>query len=175
MTATVTLEGVTVGSVAITASVDEDALAGSGLPAGSTVTSAELAVTVVPPPVHLQLAFKPSALTVEVGAAETAVLSLPGVPAGAAVRVELSAPVASTRVLVVTPDEVLFTATTASQVVTITGATEGSITVTADVFDTADLPPNSSVLPAELAVMVILPTVALQLAFDPPALDGRGG
>ena len=56
-------------------------LAGSGLPPGSTVALAELSVTVVPPvPVHLQLAFDSTSLTVTAGAAATVVVSLPGVP-----------------------------------------------------------------------------------------------
>ena len=47
------------------------------LPAGSTVASVELPVTVVPaPPVELQLAFAPPVLEVTAGATATAELSL---------------------------------------------------------------------------------------------------
>ena len=57
VTATVTVSGVATGSATVTAAVFNS----DDLPAGSTVASVELAVTVVPaPPVMLQLAFEPT-------------------------------------------------------------------------------------------------------------------
>ena len=177
VTATVTVLGVAAGSVTVAAV--EDAFVDSGLPAGSTVAPADLAVTVVPAPVHLQLAFAPPAVTVTAGATETAVLSLPDVPAGATVTVSLSA--ASTATAEVTPESVTFTAQTPSPVVTATvtvlGVAAGSVTVAAveDAFVDSGLPAGSTVAPADLAVTVVPAPVHLQLAFAPPAVTVTAG
>ena len=166
----VTVLGVAAGSVAVTAVADD-----SGLPAGSTVASADLVVTVVPvpeppEPVELQLAFAPPTLTVAVGSEETAVLSLPDVPAGAEVTVSLSAADAATTRLV-TESELRFSATTPSHVVTVEGVAEGSVTVMAVEDVSSDLPEGSTVVPADLVVTVVPAPVELQLAFEPPALE----
>ena len=149
----ITIEGVAEGNTTLTAIVGEAALADSDLPPDSTVMAAELSVTVVPPPVRLQLAFEPPELTVAVGATETATLSLPDVPADAAVTVALSS--ADTATVLVMPSTVTFTANTPSRDVTIEGVAEGSATLTASApLDSSSLPPNSTVLPAELSVTV---------------------
>ena len=145
----VTVTGEAAGMTTVTAIAD--ALTDSGLPLNSTVASVELPVTVEPAPVMLQLAFSPSALTVAVGSEETAVLSLLGVPAGAEVTVSLSAADATTARLVTEP-ELRFSAATTSHVVTVAGVAEGSATVTAAVFNSDDLPADSTVASAELVV-----------------------
>ena len=170
----VTVLGVAAGSVTLTASVGEAALAGSGLPDGSTVEPAELVVTVVPPPVHLRLAFARTSLEVLEDATATAILSLLGVPAGAAVTVRVSVPDATTA-RVVTPESAVFTAAATSRKVAIVGVAAGSVTVTATVDANAladsDLPPNSTVASVELAVTVVPPPVRLQLVFELSALE----
>ena len=172
----VTVLGVAEGSATLTAVVDAEALAASGLPPDSTVASAELAVTVVTvPPVTLQLAFDPMMLEVVTGAAATAVLSLSGVPEGTEVAVTLGAADATTARVVVTPRSVLFTAATVRHEVTVTGVSAGSATVMAATDDLTGLPAGSSVAPAELAVTVVLPTVHLQLAFEPLSLTVAAG
>ena len=165
-----TIEGVAAGSVAVMAVADT-----SGLPPNSTVEPAELPVTVVPPPVDLQLAFDPPSLTVTAGATTTAELSLLDVPAGASVRVELST--ADTATALVMSEPVVFTATATSREVTIEGVAAGSVAVMAEVAASgaADLPPNSTVMPAELVVTVVSPTVDLQLVFNPPSLTVTAG
>ena len=171
----VTVTGMAEGSATVTAVADF--FVTSDLPAGSTVASAELLVTVVPPPVHLQLAFDPPELTVAAGATKTAVLSLSGeLPAGATVQVDLS--VADTATALVMPSSVTFTTQTPSHVVTILGVAEGSTTVTvvADASGTVGLPPDSTVAPAQLSVTVVEPPlVALQLAFEPTTLTVAAG
>ena len=166
----VTVEGVAAGSAAVTAEADI-----SGLPPNSTVEPAELPVTVVPPPVDLQLAFDPSSLTVTAGATTTAELSLLDVPAGASVRVELST--ADTATALVMSEPVVFTATATSREVTIEGVAAGSVAVMAEVAASGatDLPSNSTVMPAELVVTVVSPTVDLQLVFNPPSLTVTAG
>ena len=165
-----TIEGVAAGSVAVMAVADT-----SGLPPNSTVEPAELPVTVVPPPVDLQLAFDPPSLTVTAGATTTAELSLLDVPAGASVRVELST--ADTATALVMSEPVVFTATATSREVTIEGVAAGSVAVMAEVAASGatDLPPNSTVMPAELVVTVVSPTVDLQLVFNPPSLTVTAG
>ena len=161
----VTVEGVTEGSATLTA----DLIAGSDLPQDSTVRSTVLEVTVVPPPVHLALAFDPPALTVVVGSSETATLSLPGIPEGAAVTVALS----KTDAVTVQVDGSLIFVDEGAQVgrdVNVTGVVEGSATLTAVAVEFADLPPGSSVALAQLPVTVVPPPVMLALAFDPTSL-----
>ena len=165
--------GVSAGNTIVRAFMSRDDFAASGLPDGSTVAPADLAVTVVPAPVRLQLAFAPPDLTVTADSEETAMLSLPDVPAGATVTVTLSA--ASTAIAQVTPESVTFTATTTSRDVTVLGVAAGSVTVTADEDDISDLPPNSTVVPAELLVTVVAAPVHLQLAFDRTSLTVAAG
>ena len=175
----VTVLGVAEGSVMLTA-VFADDLADSGLPPESTVASADLAVTVVPAvtdPVMLQLAFEPTSLTVVTGSTATAVLRLPGdVPEGIEVRVDLNAADETTaRVL---SRSMIFSAETTSREVTVLGEAAGSVTITAAVSEavlTGSLPAGSSVAPVDLAVTVVLPTVDLQLAFEPPTLTVATG
>ena len=64
----------------------------------------------------------------------------------------------------------LLTTPTTSHEVTVTGEAEGRVTVTAEIAEASGLPSGSNVLPAVPDVTVVLPTVSLQLAFDPPAL-----
>ena len=66
----------------------------------------------------------------------------------------LSAADATTARLVTEP-ELRFSATTSSHVVTVSGVAEGNATVTAAVFNSDDLPPDSTVASAELAVTVV--------------------
>ena len=175
----VTVLGVVEGSVMLTA-VFADDLADSGLPPESTVASADLAVTVVPAvtdPVMLQLAFEPTSLTVVTGSTATAMLRLPGdVPEGIEVRVDLNAADETTaRVL---SSSMILSAETTSREVTVLGEAAGSVTITAAVSEavlTGSLPAGSSVAPADLAVTVVLPTVDLQLAFEPPTLTVATG
>ena len=116
----VTVAGVAVGSATLTVVATDI----SDLPQDSAVASAELAVTtVVPPPVHLQLAFEPPSLAVAVGSERTAILSLSDVPTGAAVRVALSS--ADTMTALLMPESVTFTAQTPSRDVTVLGVAEG--------------------------------------------------
>ena len=150
----VTVLGVAAGSVAITAAVSEDALEASGLPAGSSVASTDLAVTVVLPTVDLQLAFEPPTLTVITGSTATAMLRLEGVPAtGAAVTVELS--VADEATAEVTPAEVIFSEANPDTVVTLTGVAAGDATVTAVAVMLDGLSNASTVRSAQLAVTVV--------------------
>ena len=173
-TATVVVEGVAAGIAPLTAFVGEDALAESGLPPDSTVASTQLKVTVAAAPVHLQLVFDPPALTVAVGNRRTVTLSLPGVPAGAEVTVELDTAFAPT--VEVSPGVLAFTAAAARHEVTVTGVAEGSATVTAMRINDFILPDGSSVAGAELAVTVVeRPTVHLQLAFEAPTLTVVAG
>ena len=130
-------------------------------------------VTVVPAPVELQLAFVPPTLTVVAGATTTAMLSLPDVPAGATVTVTLSSLDATTAK--VRPVSVMFTATTPSHVVTVTGVGAGSARLSADAQTSFGLPPDSSVIFAELSVTVVPAPVHLALAFEPMSLTVRGG
>ena len=175
----VTVLGVVEGSVMLTA-VFADDLADSGLPPESTVASADLAVTVVPvvtDPVMLQLAFEPTSLTVVTGSTATAMLRLPGdVPEGIEVRVDLNA-ADETTARVLSPS-MIFSAETTSREVTVLGEAAGSVTITAAVSEavlTGSLPAGSSVAPVDLAVTVVLPTVDLQLAFEPPTLTVATG
>ena len=156
------VRGVAVGSATATML----SLGLSGAPPDSTAEGAQLPVTVVPPPVHLQLAFDPTSLTVAVGSTATATLNLPDVPEDATVTVTLGA---SGEAAQLRPDEVTFTAATTSRALTVTGVAAGS----AEVFASPDsfgLPPDSTVEGAQLPVTVVLPTVHLALAFEPPAL-----
>ena len=189
VTATVTVTGVSAGvgvavrNATLTAVLDADAFADSGLPAGSTLTvvvaPAELAVTVEPPPVDLQLAFEPTELTVAAGGRATAVLRLPGVPEGAAVTVTLSLlDLPAGEAAQVLQSRLVFTAQTPNPVamatVTVLGEVEGSAALTATA-DVSGLPTDSTVAPAQLSVTVVPPSVELQLAFDPPTLTVVAG
>ena len=160
----VAIAGVAEGSATVTA----EAMGFIGLPEGSSVASTELAVTVVLPTVHLQLAFDTTSLTVAVGSEETVVLSLVGVPAGAMVTVGLSAMDETTAQVVTAP--VTFDAETTSRKVTVLGVATGNTTVISVEITPGGLSDDSTIAPAELAVTVVLPTVALELAFDPPVL-----
>ena len=166
-TATVTVLGVTVGNAIVTAVADT-----SGLPPNSTVAPADLEVTVIPAPIHLQLAFDPTSLTVVTGGVRTAVLSLSAVPAGASVAVTLGAGDELTAQLMTEP-ELRFTAMMPRHEVTVAGVAEGVATIMADAGVLTDFPEDSTVMPAELPVTVVpvppMP-VALQLAFEPPVL-----
>ena len=138
----------------------------------AVVEPATLAVTVVPaPPVDLQLAFDPPALTVAVGRERTAVLRLSGVPVDTEVTAALSA--TNTAIAEVMPESVTFTATIQSRAVTVTGEAEGSATVTAVMDVSSGLPAGSTVASAELVVTVVpeltMP-VTLTLVFDPTSL-----
>ena len=171
----VTVEGVVAGTTTVTAIFVDDPT-DSGLPPNSTVALAQLAVTVVPVPVELQLSFDSLALTVAAGAERTAVLSLPGVPTGAAVTVALSA--TNTAIAEVMPESVTFIADMRSSVVTVTGVAVGNATVTAVLDVSSGLPPNSIVASTELVVTVVptpLDPVTLTLAFDPMSLTVTAG
>ena len=165
----VTVLGVVAGNV----TVRTIALDRVGLSDDSTIAPTELAVTVVLPTVHLQLAFDPTSLTVTVGSEETAVLSLPDVPAGAEVAVKLG--VDGTTAQVVTEPELRFTAATPSYDVTVLGVAAGNVTVNMETVLFDGVSADSSLELAKLAVTVVLPTVHLQLAFDPPALTVAPG
>ena len=160
----VTVRGVAEGSVPLTASVGKDALVDSGLPPNSTVAPAQLAVTVVPPLVHLQLAFDPSSLTLVVGSSATVVLSLSGVPEGTTVTVTLSVADEETA-------EVTFTEANPNIVVTVTGTVAGSVTLTADMNGVFGLQEEVvRVASAQLAVTVV-PEREFTLGFE--TLEGE--
>ena len=143
-----------------------------GLSEDSTVRSAQLAVTVVPVPVRLQLAFDPMTLEVAVGSSETVTLSLPDVPEGAAVTVTLST--ADTATALVTPESVVLDANTPSSRVTVMGVAAGSVTLTASA-DISGAPAGSSVASTELSVTVVPAPVDLQLTFEPASLRVAAG
>ena len=161
----VAIAGVAEGSATVMA----EAMDFVGLSDDSTVASVKLAVTVVLPTAMLQLAFDPTSLTVVVGKEKTATLSLVGVPEVAAVTVELSAMDATTA-RVVTSQSLMFTAATTSHEVTVLGVAAGNATVISVEITSGGLSDDSTIAPAELAVTVVLPTVELELSFDPPAL-----
>ena len=167
----VTVAGVAAGNVTVRAI----AVGPVGLPPDSSVAFADLAVTVVLPPVRLQLAFEPPTLAVAVGSDRTVALQLLGdVPAGAAVTVTLSS--ADTATVLVVTESVVFDADTPRHEVTLTGVAAGSATVTASA-DISGAPAGSSVASTELSVTVVPAPelVMLQLAFDPPTLTVEVG
>ena len=173
----VTVEGVAVGSVTLLA--HSPVGSAFGLPEGSTVMSAQLPITVVPAPVHLQLAFDPTSLTLVVGATATAMLSLPDVPAGFLALAELTG-VEPTgpgeTVELVTSFLLGFDRTSMPHMVTIKGVAVGNVTLTAVMGDCSrittecGLPPDSTVEPAELLITVVPAPIHLALAFDPTSL-----
>ena len=146
----VTVTGVSAGNATVTAV----AVLLDGLSESSTVTSAELALTVVLPTVELQLAFEPPTLTVAAGSRETAVLSLSGVPTGAEVTVRVSAANVTTAQLVTEP-ELPFTAMMPRHEVTIVGVGAGNTTVMAEPVSLDGLSVDSTVADADLLVTVV--------------------
>ena len=162
------------GGAAGSATLTAVAVNVSGFPPGSTVEPAELAVTVVLPTVSLQLAFEPSPLTVAAGATATATLRLPGVPVGTEVTVALSVADEATARLV-SLQSVAFDADTPSHEVTVEGVAVGNATMTAFALALDEFSAESTVVSAELPVTVVLPTVSLQLAFEPSSLTVATG